>query len=192
MSFCTIDGCGRPLYGRGWCSMHYKRWRRNGDPLAMHAATPPMDRFQRKVTVETGGCHLWTGSLVMGYGRFRINGETVGAHRWIYEQTIGPIPEGMSIDHLCHNSDLSCTDADECRHRRCVNPDHLEAVPIGENVARGGNGRKTHCKRGHEFTPENTYVQPSNGGRLCRICRRDVHGPRQIEAKRQKRLAEVR
>lgn len=85
------------------------------------------------------------------------------AHRVAYELTRGKVPTNMCLDHLCKN-------------RLCVNPEHLEIVTLVENVMRGEslharNARKTHCKSGHEFTKENTYIHPQRGSRLCRTCR---------------------
>ena len=88
------------------------------------------------------------------------------AHRFMYEYLIGPIPDGMTIDHLC-------------RVRKCVNPMHMEVVTQKENMLRGNtlqakNKNKTHCVRGHEFTPDNTLVYRRNNGymRICRKCKR--------------------
>ncbi|MFF5703430.1 HNH endonuclease signature motif containing protein [Streptomyces sp. NPDC012794] len=102
---------------------------------------------------ETGSCWIWCGQRTRdGYGRYSGS----GAHRVIYEALVGPIPEGLEIDHLC-------------RVVSCVNPEHLEPVDRLENMRRRYE-IYTHCKTGHEFTPENTYVMP-NGRRSCRTCR---------------------
>ncbi|GGH34102.1 HNH endonuclease [Microbacterium album] len=123
-------------------------------------------RFWSKVD-KSGDCWLWTAATTYGYGRFAITKrQMIGAHRFAWETVNGPVPDGMVIDHLC-------------RIRLCVNPAHMEVVTNGENVLRGEglsalNARKTHCKNGHEFTPENTIVtkNPSGNGRACRECRR--------------------
>jgi hypothetical protein len=84
------------------------------------------------------------------------------AHRLAYQLLVGPIPEGLVIDHLCRNPP-------------CQNPAHMECVTHRENTLRGAsphamNARKTHCKRGHEFTFQNTYVD-AKGCRSCLACR---------------------
>lgn len=140
-----------------------------------------MERFWNKVDKNgPGGCWLWTASLDgRGYGQFaldRIEGKkrNVRAHRFSYEQIVGPVPQGFELDHLC-------------RVRHCVRPDHLDAVPHIVNVHRGAgtgaalwdgsppagalaNAAKTHCPQGHPYSIENTYL--SNGGRFrkCRTC----------------------
>lgn len=97
------------------------------------------------------GCWDWTGKTLDGYGR--LTGEY--AHRVSYELFVGPIPDGLELDHLCNRP-------------LCVNPAHLEPVTHDENMRRAAE-RRTHCKRGHEFTPENTYVRAC-GARQCRRC----------------------
>jgi len=124
----------------------------------------PLERFTSKylVNVETG-CWLWTaGQTTKGYAAFAPHGRTVHAHRWSYEHFVGPIPDGLELDHLC-----------SVRH--CVYPSHLESVTHAENVRRGEMGQanpnaaKTHCPYGHEYTPENTYQYGTN--RQCRTCK---------------------
>lgn len=125
------------------------------------------DSFNDKIMRDgVTGCWHWTAAKTLGYGKFKTPERTWQAHRRSYTQFKGPIPDGAVLDHLCKN-------------KGCVNPDHLEAVTQGDNVRRGkGNGykEKTHCKNGHEFTPENTYIRPgTNGSRDCRACKRIIN-----------------
>lgn len=227
---CDVPGCGRIHQARGYCGTHYRRLRLTGSI----ALKTPLDRFMARVEKLENGCWRWTGKTDRkGYGR-HSGGQ--GAHRWLYEQMRGPIPDGKPLDHLCHTNDLSCPGGDDCPHRACVNPDHLEPVTAVENTERGrhpwmrahregtcvkghprtpettfagagirmclvchpftsddpshadckrcerarnsvrmaeeGPRLKTHCKQGHEYTPENTYIRPDNNTRQCRTCSR--------------------
>ena len=110
---------------------------------------------------EENTCWEWIGTLYNnGYGRISINNKSSYVHRLTYELYIGKIPTGKELDHLCRN-------------RRCCNPEHLEAVTHRENIRRGKTGKhnseKTHCKRGHPYTKENTHIKP-NGWRQCKLC----------------------
>lgn len=123
---------------------------------------------------DAGGC--WLPSLKgdrKGYVRVKVAGRSVPLHRLAYAAVKGPIPDGLTIDHLCRNTG-------------CFNPQHLEAVTAAENIRRGTQGKaqasKTHCVRGHEFTPENTYRPPGKNERACRECQR-ING-RMNDAKR--------
>lgn len=171
-SVCSIDTCPAPVQGHGWCGKHYARWRRHGDPLHTERPTwhqPPDVRFWAKVDAS-GVCWEWTASDdgVKGYGRFEDQGVNYAAHRWAYMNLVGPIPDGMTIDHLCRN-------------KACVNPDHFELVTARVNTLRGGsasarNARKTHCPQNHEYTPDNTRISRRSNGllfRTCRTCARD-------------------
>lgn len=113
----------------------------------------------------TEDCWPWQGGkMSTGYGHFTWRGEGLRegvhvAHRIAYELLIGPIPDGLTLDHLCRNPP-------------CCNPAHLEPVSIRENIQRAKAAR-THCKHGHELTPENTYRKPSSPERrYCLICTR--------------------
>ncbi len=84
-------------------------------------------------------CWPWVaGLMTIGYAAFTSDAGTVYAHRWAYERFIGPIPEGMHVDHTCHNIDSSCPGG-YCAHRRCQNWSHFEAVPMRVNLQRGRN-----------------------------------------------------
>jgi hypothetical protein len=113
-------------------------------------------RFWSKVSV--GDCWVWTAATKFdGYGLFRAaGGKQVFAHRWSYENLVGAIPGKLTVDHLC-------------RVRACVNPDHMELVPMGVNIRRGYsppamNARRTQCDEGHEF-------DRGTKQRFCRTCR---------------------
>lgn len=145
--------------------MHWRRWRKNGSPHVVHQIRGnDTARFWSYVD-KTESCWLWTGALTHdGYGRFRTGHEHCMAHRWIYEQEIGPIPDGLVLDHVR---------ARGCTHRNCVRPAHLEAVTNEENLMRGEtivaeNAAKTECPRGHPYDEENTIRR--NGRRICRAC----------------------
>lgn len=124
-----------------------------------------------------GDCLLYTGYITnKGYGQISVDGIQKLAHRAIYELTVGPIPDGMDLDHTCHNEDASCMGGDDCIHRRCINTEHLEPVTGAENTRRGKswaiNGTKTHCPQGHPYDAENTHVY--DGRRYCRACNRAI------------------
>lgn len=181
---CSVDDCDRPHYGRGWCANHYARWRRHGSLHDKRAErSDPAVRFWSKVDKDgpvpdprpdLGPCWLWTdppnGS---GYGSFRIDGRTLGSHVAVVLLGGAEIPPEHEVDHLC-------------RVRLCVRPSHLEVVTAHENNMRSEsaaakNARKTHCKRGHEFTPENTRIVPN--GRHCKQCHREAMRRRYHEVK---------
>lgn len=121
-------------------------------------------------------CIIWNGPTItthkITYGR--LSGKKmILAHRYVYEQVFGPIPNGLVIDHLCRNG-------------LCVNPEHLEAVTNEVNILRGMgtpavNSRKTHCKNGHELLPENCWNR--KGRRACKICDKEYQKAKRLSKK---------
>jgi len=124
------------------------------------------EKLFSRVIAGPGGCVIWTGGKTdRGYGHININGERHYVHRLAYQLLIGPIPEGLELDHLCHTKDRSCPGGRSCPHRRCCNPYHLEPVTSRENSRRSAPARRTHCPKGHEYTEENTRVRVRSGKR---------------------------
>lgn len=122
-------------------------------------------RFWSKVNVGLAHeCWNWKAFVhPAGYGYFQMGrGRTAYAHRVSYLFYVGPVPDGMTLDHLCRN-------------RACVNPTHLEVVSNKVNALRGDsfsaeNARKTHCKAGHPLSGENLYLKHRPNGTVSRIC----------------------
>lgn len=141
-------------------------------PQGIYPRPSPEERFWAKVDKGDGtGCWLWTAHALKGYGYFRLNGKHCRAHRVAYELMVGPIPDGLTIDHVKANG---------CTSTLCVKaiadefgPAHLEPVTMRENLLRGDtlqarNARKTHCPQGHPFDEANTMRY--GGSRHCRAC----------------------
>lgn len=137
----------------------------------------PAERILPQIDVQSPGCWIWTGGRRNGYGRTTWNGRREYVHRAMWQMLVGPIADGLQIDHLC-------------RVPLCCNPDHLEPVPPRVNVRRSSagavlrqrNASITHCPRGHEYSPENTLR--IRGSRRCRECNRA-----QCKAQRERAVA---
>lgn len=145
-----------------YCQKHYQRNRKYGSPLAGGPEKlGTLGLFRKYVTLDDN-CWLWTGPTDgHGYGR----AGRVRAHRFSYELLVGPIPDGLVLDHLC-------------RVPLCVRPDHLEPVTDGENTRRGvAAQRRTEralaavtCSKGHAWTEDNIYWRGEPKRRMCRAC----------------------
>lgn len=167
---CRAPSCSNPAHSKGLCHKHYWRLTKNGS-LDLSPRMSVVERFWSKVDKRgPDECWPWlAGGDGQGYGHFKPAGPGSGtrAHQFVYELLVGSVPDGMVIDHTCH--DDSCpTPGDRCPHRRCVNPAHLAIVTNAANVARAAKRRR--CPRGHEYTPENTLPDPVKG-RICLTCR---------------------
>jgi hypothetical protein len=125
------------------------------------ASMPLWLRIVTSIERNENGCWVWQKKINnMGYGHMGVQRKLVYPHRISYVAFVGPIPDGLVLDHLCKNPP-------------CCNPDHLEPVTERENLRRGDgwpgvNARKTHCIRGHAFDERNTRIEA--GSRKCRAC----------------------
>lgn len=141
-------------------------WRENMANWAY--AETVLVRVASHCRLAPSGCWEWLMSRTAdGYGQVSVKRAMVRVHQVTYLALVGPVPEGLQLDHLCRN-------------RACCNPWHVEPVTPLENTRRGDGpeviGRRyrdrTECSRGHEYTPENTYIRTRRSGRTSRVCRK--------------------
>lgn len=185
---CSVEGCAGVVVARGWCGRHYMRVSRYGDPGVVyrpyqHMGTPE-SRFWAKVdkdgpvpacAPELGPCWIWTACRIRSdYGSLSLGRRRTLAHRAAYQFLVGPVPEGLELDHLCRTP--ACVKAVADEH----GPAHLEAVTKSQNIRRGlgpqilgdRNRLKTHCPQGHPYAGDNLYVYDgkTHRSRMCRAC----------------------
>lgn len=135
----------------------------------------PRGRYGKRPSIADkidadGDCWEWKGrDNDRGYAQVVIDGSRRYVHRLVWETLVGPIPNGLELDHLCRNT-------------LCVNPDHLEVVSHAENVKRGNcgvhNRNKKRCPKGHLLSGSNLYVAPGTNKRHCRACRKEQNARR--------------
>lgn len=122
--------------------MHWKRWRANGDPTVSRAGEQPSPEKRFAGQLERrGGCLVWTGSYCgSGYGQIRVDGKRIKVHRYAWERVNGPVPQGMEIDHICHN-------------RKCVDVCHLRLATREQNVSNRDGARRDSSTRIRNVKP---------------------------------------
>lgn len=142
---CSVDGCNKTHYGRGWCQKHYSRWRKNGDPLIKSTTVlPPKDAI-RAYVAEQGDCLVWTRSkFASGYGLIWVNNRNTPTHRYAWELVNGPIPEGMELDHICWN-------------RACLRIEHLRLATLSQNSANRMHGVQNQSGHRNVFKNGNKW-----------------------------------
>jgi hypothetical protein len=135
--------------------------------------------FLENVQRLPNGCWQWVGETnKYGYGHFKLAGRVLLAYRFSYAFFKGEVPDGYELSHIC-------------RFNSCVNPDHLEPLTHAENRQWDAQGKphrynlRTHCSKGHEFTPENTRWNKT--GRTCRTCAHDYQITYRQNQKKQRR-----
>lgn len=159
-STCSVADCNRNAIARSWCDRHYRRWKSTGDPVGRRpwgggrkkSTVPPDERFWQRV-VKSDTCWVWTGAHTrFGYGRWYYDASIppVFAHRYVYAQLVGPIPENLCVLHRCDNPP-------------CVRPDHLWLGTRTDNAAdRDAKGRNRHVTP----APERRATGDRSGPRL--------------------------
>ena len=139
---CSIDGCENKHNALGLCVKHYTRLRSHGDQSALRPNAKKFPDDARK----QGNCLLWDFRIdTHGYGRVAVKGKTLLAHRYAWERVNGPIPDGLMIDHTCHN-------------RSCIEVLHLRVATRSENnsnrsgsTSESSTGIRNVYPRGNKF-----------------------------------------
>lgn len=183
MKSCAINGCtNRGPYKRGWCGTHYWRWREHGNPESLYQPkhSTPEDSFAAR-TEWQGECLVWTGGdNGLGYGRMRVSGSLMYAHRYAWERVNGAIPDGLEIDHTCHNP--ACCNVEHLRladrknnmaNRRGAQTNSSSGV---RNVYRHGRGWKVKVQRKGKSHYFGTYATVEEAARVATEARKALFG----------------
>ena len=154
-ALCSIENCEKVAHARGWCGTHYRRWKKYSDPLKM---LRPNYGSKRRRT-PAGYIEVWNP------GHPTANGDGYALeHRYVMHE-LGYDVTGMHVHHLDHDKANN-------------DPANLAVMTPGEHSAThdepnaGQFKRQTHCNRGHEFTPDNTYTYGDGRRRECYACKR--------------------
>lgn len=137
---CSVDGCSKPASHRGWCNAHYKRWKRNGDPLGGHSSPGEALAFLKDalVTAQPGECLFWPYNRSSnGRGHVYLAGKTISVHRLACEHMHGPPPSpDMDAAHNCGKGHLGCFSP---FHMRWATPAENQADRLGHGTVCQGN-----------------------------------------------------
>lgn len=146
---------------------------------------------------ELGGCIFSKPTNYHGYGAVYFKGKQRKAHRVAWEKIYGPIPEGMHLDHICHNVAVAhgmCLGNAGCVHRSCINVEHLRIVTPSENQLAGLRGlrNRNFCTNGHDLTIEGAIITRDRYGKVGQLCREcKVVNTRNANARYQARKKEA-
>lgn len=179
---CSVgdDECIPSRLRLGLCEKHYRRQRAHGT-----TASPWIDNLSH-YSVSSDGCWIWGGvRWPNGYGKTSVpvHGTRL-AHRAFYMEHVGPIPDGLDVDHACHNADPACTRGPGCPHRACVNPAHLMPASRSANLTNAINSRTT-CQRGlHDLTKPGATMPGTKQCVECWRIRYRAAGRRYVAKKR--------
>lgn len=173
---CSVQNCGRPARHRTLCYRHLRDPETAASVLPYESVRHDALTYLQSRIERTPGCWIWRGYTdPSGYGRAVLpGGRYVMAHRLSYELLTGPIPDGLTLDHICRN-------------RGCVKPQHLTPMTRGDNsllwqLEDGRYAGATHCPQGHPYNMANTYwYGPKRTKRRCRTCNRETAATRRAE-----------
>jgi hypothetical protein len=156
MKSCSVNECQKTSTRLGYCTAHYRRFKRHGDPRGGRISwgSSAYEAILDRGWSRMGECLSWNGSTnVYGYGVLKRGGKVSSCHRTVFEMWNHPIPKGLHIDHTCHNEAAlrnECAGGVTCPHRRCINPSHLRAVTPGENIRASLSHRRAVSKLRYE------------------------------------------